>query len=142
MKKRNVRKDKFVLNVTRKDYQAEIAAGMSPEDAMRPGKHLFRRVDPNRVASPEDLRTRKIKLIVTLRLDKDVVEFFKARARDQRESSGYQTQINAELRKIVEASKKDLDTVRALRQAQGLIETVVKQQVQGKTPKGQAAPRR
>src|SRR5215510_15444625 len=66
MSKPKAKKDKFVLNVTEKDYEKEIASGMTREDAMRPGKHIFRRVDPKRVAKPEDLQSRNIKLIVTM----------------------------------------------------------------------------
>ena len=126
MSKPKAKKDKFVLNVTEKDYEKEIASGMTREDAMRPGKHIFRRVDPKRVAKPEDLQSRNIKLIVTMRLDKDVVDFFKARAQDRGES-GYQTQINAELRRVMEVEQSENDALRALRQARGLIETAMKQ---------------
>ena len=125
MKKRNAKRDTFVVNVTRTDHEKELASGVAPEDAMKPGRHVFRRVHPNRVAKPEDLEASNIKLIITMRLDKDIVDFFKSRSGDV----GYQTLINAELRTIVEAASQGpetADTVKALRQAQGLIETAVK----------------
>lgn len=108
MKKRKGRKDRFVLNVTRKDYEAEIAAGMAPEDAMKPGKRVFRRVDPKRLARPEDLEPQNIKLIVTMRLDSDIVKFFKRRAGEPR-APGYQTQINDALRIFMERGEEAPD---------------------------------
>jgi uncharacterized protein (DUF4415 family) len=103
MKKRsNKRKQKeYILDVTHEDYEADIAGGMAPADTMKPGKHVFRRVDPKRLAKPEDLERQNIKLIITARIDADVVDFFKRRA-GKPGASGYQTQINDALRAFME----------------------------------------
>jgi uncharacterized protein (DUF4415 family) len=67
------------------------------------------------------LEPRNIKVRVNMYLDLDVVEFFKKRAL-QAGASPYQTQINAELRRIIEeAQASKLDPVAALRQASRLI---------------------
>ena len=104
MKKRN-RHDR-ILTITKEDYEREVASGVDPKDALKPGRYRFRRA--TRFASSEDLRPRNIKLMVTMRLDSDVVEFFKARAK-QRGAAGYQTQINDVLRSFIEGRVKQAD---------------------------------
>jgi len=92
------------LTVTKKDYEREIASGVTPEDAMSPGNHQFYRA--SRLASPEDIQKRNIKLTLSIRLDADIVDFFKARA-SQPDAAPYQTQINAALRGYMQGSGND-----------------------------------
>ena len=73
-----------------------------------------------------------VKVGIYIKLDRDVLEFFKKRAAEQG-SPAYQTQINNELRKAMETADapERMNTVTVLRQAQDLIEHAVKR-VQGK----------
>jgi uncharacterized protein (DUF4415 family) len=63
----------------------------------------YRRVPSQqmRVAVEEDMHPRHTKVRVNIYLDQDVVEYFKKRARKPN-TQPYQTQINGELRKIME----------------------------------------
>src|SRR5438093_6920022 len=70
-----------------------------------------------------------VKVGIYIKLDQDVLEFFKKRAAEQG-SPAYQTQINNELRKAMETADAP-ESMNRLRQAQGLIEHTVKR-VQGK----------
>ena len=99
MKKDRRKGQERILTVTKKDYERELAKGVDSRDALRPGQYRFRRA--TRFASSEDLESHNIKLMVTMRLDSDIVEFFKARAK-QRGAAGYQTQINNALRSFIE----------------------------------------
>lgn len=92
----------LTLEVTQEEYDEAMEKGWTDDDIRKPGKHKFRRT--TRVAKPEDILPSNIKVQVTLRLDLDVLEHFKKRASDAN-AAPYQTQINAELRKIM---KKDL----------------------------------
>ena len=61
----------------------------------------FRRVTPDRVAKPEDMFPSNTKVRVTMYLDLDVLNYFKERAAAPH-AAAYQTQINSELRQIME----------------------------------------
>ena len=99
------------LIVTQKDYDREIAR--TPKaDALKPGSYHFQRA--TRFAKPEDIEKRNTKLTVSIRLDVDVVEFFKARAAG-RNAAPYQTHINAALRAFMEGQGAiDLDARKLL----------------------------
>jgi hypothetical protein len=66
---------------------------------MRPGKHKFR--NAVRFAKPQDIEKRNIKMTVSIRLDGDIVDFFKTCAAAPN-AAPYQTQINAALREFIE----------------------------------------
>lgn len=61
----------------------------------------FRRVSPDRVASQEEMKPSNTKVRVTMYLDLDVLNYFKQRA-EQPHAAPYQTQINRELRIVME----------------------------------------
>ena len=86
------------LIVTQKDYEREIA-NTPKADALKPGSYHFHRA--TRFAKPEDIEERNTKLTVSIRLDGDIVEFFKACAA-RPNAAPYQTQINAALRTFME----------------------------------------
>ena len=82
--------------VTEEEYRAELAQGLTEDEVMKPGTYKVRR-------SPwaEKLKnTNKVK--VSIYLDEVVVEYFRARA-ESLDAAPYQTQINNELRRIMEA---------------------------------------
>jgi uncharacterized protein (DUF4415 family) len=94
----------LILEVTQAEYDEAIKKGWTDDDIQKPGKHKFRRA--TRVAKPDDILSSNIKVQVTLRLDLDVLEHFKKRAADLK-AAPYQTQINAELRKVMEHDLSD-----------------------------------
>lgn len=89
----------LILEVTQEEYDEAMKKGWTDDDIQKPGKYKFRRT--TRVAKPEDILPSNIKVQVTLRLDLDILEHFKKRASPST-AAPYQTQINAELRKIME----------------------------------------
>ena len=94
----------LILEVTQAEYDEAITKGWTDDDIQKPGKHKFRRA--TRVAKPDDILSSNIKVQVTLRLDLDVLEHFKKRAADLK-AAPYQTQINAELRRVMERDLSD-----------------------------------
>ncbi len=97
----------LILEVTRKEYDEAMKKGWTDDDIQKPRKHRYRRT--TRVAKAEDVAASNIKIQVTLRVDLDVLEHFKNRA-STTNAAPYQTQINAELRKVME---KDLTNEKA-----------------------------
>ncbi len=97
----------LILEVTQKEYDEAMKKGWTDDDIQKPGKHSYRRTE--RVAKPEDIMPSNIKVQITLRLDLDILEHFKNRASDAN-AAPYQTQINAELRKIMENDLADEQT--------------------------------
>lgn len=98
------------------DYERELASGMGPQDAMKPGEHHFRRA--TRLANSEDVQPKNNKVNVTIRLDGDIVEFFKQRAAAPH-AAPYQTQINSALREYIERNRsEDTDVHKLLRNEQ------------------------
>lgn len=89
--------------VTEEEYQAELASGLTEDEVMKPGTYKVRR---SRWA--EKLKGSKVK--VSIYLDGDVVTYFRNRA-EQPNAAPYQTQINNELRKIMENGSSDAASV-------------------------------
>ena len=79
-------------------------------------------------AAVQDMaKAKNTKVGVYIKLDLDVLNFFKTRA-EHAGATPYQTQINAELRRVLEASQANAgDTVKTLREVQVLIETALSQ---------------
>lgn len=91
-------KDRY-FTVTEEDYHEDLANGLTDEETMKPGKY---KVIPNRFRpKPGDTDLKNCKVKITMYLDADILEFFKNRA-EQPNAAPYQTQINNELRKVVE----------------------------------------
>ena len=77
--------------------------------------------------APEAFEHRNIKVRVNILLDLDLVEFFKKRAAEPG-APPYQTQINGELRRVMqEAETPKADPVATLRQASRLINSAAGQ---------------
>jgi len=94
----------LILEVTQEEYDEAMKKGWTDDDIQKPGKHRYRRT--TRVAKPEDILPSNIKIQITLRVDLDVLEHFKKRASPSN-AAPYQTQINHELRKIMEKDLSD-----------------------------------
>ena len=93
-------KERF-YTVTEAEYQAELASGLTEDEVLKPGKY---KVIPSRFRpKPGDTDLKNCKVKVTMYIDADVLAYFKKRA-EQPNAAPYHTQINNELRKIMESS--------------------------------------
>lgn len=80
---------------TEEEYQKGLAKGWNDDDMLKPGTYKVRR-------SPWAEKIKQAdKIKVTMYLDSDVVQHFRARAKEPN-AAPYQTQINNELRRIME----------------------------------------
>ena len=98
-------KDKeFIYEMTQEEYDEGLAKGWDADDMLSVGTHKFRR---SRWA--EKLReSRESKVKVSMYVDSDVLNYFKNRA-EQPNAAPYQTQINSELRRVMENGSGDIE---------------------------------
>lgn len=94
----------LTFTVTEEDYQTELAEGLTEEEVMKPGTYKVRR---SRWAGKLK-NTNKIK--VSIYLDEVVVEHFRERAK-QPNAAPYQTQINNELRRVMENDSREIASI-------------------------------
>lgn len=95
----------IVVEVTEEEFQADLERGLTEDEVMHPGRHVFRRggflarhqLTSDEVAIPGTVR-------VALELDADVYVFLRERA-ERTESTSYQAQINAILREAMAREK-------------------------------------
>ena len=86
----------LTYTVTEGEYRAELAEGLTDDEVMKPGTYQVRR-------SPWAAKLKNSKRIkVSIYLEDEVITYFRQRA-EQPNAAPYQTQINNELRKIMEA---------------------------------------
>ena len=100
----------LILEVTQEEYDEAMKKGWTDDDIQKPGKHKFRRT--TRVAKPSESKVK-----ITMWLDGDILIHFQKRASDA-QAAPYQTQINAELRKVMERDLSDeaLETEKTIRE--------------------------
>jgi uncharacterized protein (DUF4415 family) len=97
--------DKEVLfEMTQEEYDKGLAKGWDADDMMPVGVHKFRRSR----WSEKLKKSNKVK--VSIYLDGEVLDYFKERA-EQPNAAPYQTQINHELRKVMENGSSDTKSV-------------------------------
>lgn len=84
----------YVVEMTREKYDEMKARGIDEEAIPAVGKHVFRRRSGS-------INPREAKIKMTMFVDFDVLQHFKKRA-DAANAAPYQTQINQELRRIME----------------------------------------
>ena len=109
-------KDEFILEVTQKEYDEAMKKGWTDDDIQKPGKHRYRRVSPDRVFKPDE-----IKVSISLEIDGDILMHFRGR------SENYQTEINnilrAEMERNLAKEKADKEFIKAVaEQVKELIE--------------------
>ena len=90
--------------MTQEEYDEGLAKGWNADDMLSVGKHTFRR---SRWA--EKLKNKK-KVKVTIYLDGEVLEYFRLRA-EPPHAAPYQTQINNELRRVMENDSQDAASI-------------------------------
>jgi uncharacterized protein (DUF4415 family) len=138
MRKTKGRKNKDeILIVSQEDYHKELAQGVGPEVALKPGRHVFRRA--RWIAKPEETQPRNCKVRITMFLDADILKYFKARA-SRPHAAPYQTQINETLREVMEREKpyrvEPSAEYKKLLETPGFIEAVARR-VEAQTAKRQ-----
>ncbi len=89
----------FVYEMTQEEYDEGVAKGWDADDMLSVGKHTFRR--SRFINKQKDCKTK-----ISLYIDTDILEYFRKRA-EPPQAAPYQTQINNELRKIMENHSTD-----------------------------------
>lgn len=92
----------LTLTVTEEDYKKDLAKGWTDDDTLKPGTYKVRR--SRFITKDASLSNGKVK--ISMYLDADILEYFRARA-EPPHAAPYQTQINNELRKIMENNSTD-----------------------------------
>ncbi len=93
-----MQKDKeFTYVQTEEEYQKGLAKGWTDDDMLRPGTYKFRR-------SRHIVKPKNAKMKISLYIDGDILEYFRRRA-ELTHAAPYQTQINNELRRVMENSQ-------------------------------------
>lgn len=82
------------LDISEEQYEEMKAKGVDEESLFKPGRHTFRRRDPNKIVS-RDNKT------VVLHLDEEIYNYYQ-RLTDEGEAESIEEQIKIELRIIAE----------------------------------------
>ena len=93
MMQKNKEKE-FVYEMTQEEYDEGLAKGWDADDMLSVGNHKFRR--SRFITKRKDSKTK-----ISLYIDCDILEYFRRRA-ESSNAAPYQTQINNELRRIME----------------------------------------
>jgi len=94
----------LTFTVTEEDYKAELAEGLTEDEVMKPGTYKVRK-------SPWSAKLKNSKRIkVSIYLEEEVIQYFRKRA-ESPDSAPYQTQINNELRKIMENDSRETESI-------------------------------
>lgn len=103
----------FEVEYTEADRAEMREAGYAEDELPAPGKHAFRRA---RHITPR--KEQKIK--ITMLIDADILDYFKERATAEN-AAPYQTQINNELRRVMETAGKAVADASATRSRQDFL---------------------
>jgi uncharacterized protein (DUF4415 family) len=91
-----MKKKEFVIEYTEADIAEMRSQGIDEDAIPSVGRHVFKGVTPDRIASRTESKAR-----INIYIDLDVLEHFRNRA-EKPNAAPYQTQINAELRSVME----------------------------------------
>lgn len=108
--KSKAKSEEGYFEVTEAEYQASLAKGLGEESLLKPGRHKFIRGGFKKMHPDYDPKTAKVK--ISMYIDKDILNFFRARA-SKPHAAPYQTQINQALREFMERSATAATTKRA-----------------------------
>ena len=100
----NTTDKELTYTVTEEDYQKDLAKGWTDDDTLKPGTYKVRR--SRFVTKPGDTSLSNCKVKVSMYLDADILEYFRQRAAPPH-AAPYQTQINHELRRVMENDSPD-----------------------------------
>ena len=110
----------FIYEMTQEEYDEGLAKGWDADDMLSVGTHKFRRSSfadkmkklPRGSFKTEngatDLENCKVK--ISMYLDTDILQYFRNRA-ESPNAAPYQTQINNELRRIMEADAREVQSI-------------------------------
>ncbi|HLA95402.1 MAG TPA: BrnA antitoxin family protein [Pyrinomonadaceae bacterium] len=101
-----MKKKEIIVEISQKEYEEMKAEGYDEDEILKPGKHVFKRVPQGRLATEAALHPSNTKVQITIKIDLDILNHFKARA-EKANAAPYQTQINSELRAVMERDLKD-----------------------------------
>ncbi|HEV8158741.1 MAG TPA: BrnA antitoxin family protein [Pyrinomonadaceae bacterium] len=104
----NTTDKELTYTVTEKEYREGLAKGWTDDDMLKPGKYKVRR--SRFVTKPGDTSLSNCKVKISMCLDADILEYFRQRA-EPPHAAPYQTQINNELRKIMETDSQEKASV-------------------------------
>jgi hypothetical protein len=90
-----------VIEIYQEDYERDLVSGISEDELLKPGKHKFQRISPERRATKEDLHLSNIKVEFQMKLDLDTLKHFQARAENE-EIEALQLLLNEQLRAVME----------------------------------------
>ena len=82
------------LDISKEQYEEMKAKGLDEESVFKPGRHVFRRRDPNKIVS-RDNKT------VILHLDEETFNYYR-RLTDNGDAETIEEQIKIELRNLAE----------------------------------------
>jgi hypothetical protein len=97
--------NEFVIEIKKDDYERDLASGVPEDELLKPGKHKFRRVSPERLAKKEDLQPSNIKVEFQMKLDLDVLKHFQTQTENE-ETETLQLLLNEKLRAVMESELK------------------------------------
>jgi uncharacterized protein (DUF4415 family) len=125
MKKNEARTKKLTTKEVDQIRLEEARAGI-PAEFRTPKRLRVLPRDRRRRMPPEAFEDRNTKVRITMHVDLDVLNYFKARA--AKTLAPYQSLINAELRRIMEADQVDdpASVTRKLKEARTLIDTAIR----------------
>ena len=89
----------FTVEVSKEHHAKQIAEGLREDEILSVGKHTFKR-DGFRARHP-NFKAKDTKTRINICVDSDILQHFRKRA-ESANSAPYQTQINNELRAIME----------------------------------------
>ena len=89
----------FTVEISQKEHDRQIAEGLHEDEILSVGKHNFKRGGFK--ARHPNFKAKEAKKRINICLDAEIIEHFRTRAENPN-SAPYQTQINNELRAIME----------------------------------------
>lgn len=98
-------KKEVVIEIKKDDYERDLASGVPEDELLKPGKHKFSRISPERLAKKEDLRPSNIKVEFQMKLNLDVLKHFQSQTENE-ETETLQLLLNEKLRAVMESELK------------------------------------
>jgi len=93
--------EEVIIRIKQEDYEQDLAAEIPEDELLKPGKHKFRRIPPERRAKKEDLHPSNIKVEFQMKLDSDILKHFQAQTENE-EIESLQILLNETLRALME----------------------------------------
>ncbi len=118
--------EEVIIRIEEEDYEQDLAAGIPEDELLKPGKHKFRRIPPERRAKKEDLHPSNTKVEFQMKLDLDVLKHFQAQTENE-EIESLQILLNEKLRALMESELKLEETKRNLLNDKNFINAIAEE---------------